>query len=292
MSAVDAPQGAGGTGALRAALDKDGYVVVTPGIERELIAAVADDIWTHVGADPSDPGSWYRPDVIKASTGMVEMYHYQSMWNIRQHPALRAVFAEIHRTPDLWVSIDRAAFKPPVAEGHPEFDSPGFIHWDTDINLYPNIALRVQGVLALVDCDADMGGFQCVPEVYRDLDGFLSSYVDGPPVPRTPDISGHEITKVPLRAGEMAIWKTTQLHGNGRNTSERVRIAQYVTMNPPPEDQQERARLLERRVSSWSRNEPAPGDGSFLGDARRIEQSRTNPAQLSALGRTLLGDRS
>lgn len=139
---VNSANAATGAGSLRSALDKDGYDVVAPGIEQKLINAVVGDIWTHVGADPANPASWYWPDVINGQTMMVEMCHYQSVWEIRQHPAPRAIFAEIHRTPGLWVSIDRVAFQPPVDDNHPQFDSPEFIHWATDTNRYPEIPLH------------------------------------------------------------------------------------------------------------------------------------------------------
>jgi Phytanoyl-CoA dioxygenase (PhyH) len=274
--------------AFRKELDENGYLVVRPGLPKALLDAVAADIWRHVGASPDDPATWYRPDVINPRAGMVEMYHYQSMWEIRQHPALHEVFSEVHGTPELWVSLDRVAFKPPVSADHPEFESAGFIHWDTDINRYPDIPFHVQGVLALVDCQADMGGFQCVPDVYRDLPAFLEDYPGERPIPSAPDYSGYEIRRVALRAGEMAIWRSTMLHGNGRNTSSRVRLAQYVTMNPPPGDAQERLSLCEKRVASWRANAPGPGS-SFYGDARRIEEQRTAPAELTQLGRRLLG---
>jgi len=273
---------------LRKEIEESGYVVVRTGVPEALVEAVARDVWRHVGASPDDPATWYQRDVINPRAGMVEMYHYQSMWDVRQHPALHEVFSAVHGTPELWVSIDRVAFKPPVTEDHPEFDSSGFIHWDTDINRYPDIPLHVQGVLALEDCEADMGGFQCVPGVYRELPAFLERYPGGRPVPRSPDYSGYEIERVPLCAGERAIWSSTMLHGNGRNTSGRARLAQYVTMNPPPRDAQPRERMREQRVASWRNNAPGPGD-SFHGDARRIEERRGSPAELSELGRRLLG---
>ncbi|HXW80619.1 MAG TPA: phytanoyl-CoA dioxygenase family protein, partial [Acidimicrobiales bacterium] len=226
----------------RKELEEKGYLVVQTGLPSGLLDAVAADIWRHVGASPGDAATWYQPDVVNPRAGMVEMYHYQSMWEVRQHPALHEVFAAVYGTPELWVSIDRVAFKPPVTNDHPEFDSSGFIHWDTDINRFPDIPFHVQGVLALVDCEADMGGFQCVPGVYRDLPAFVARYPERP-VPTRPDYSGYEVRRVPLRAGEIAIWSNTMLHGNGRNTSDRVRLAQYVTMAPPPGD-------LEQRLSS------------------------------------------
>lgn len=278
----------GGDAALRKELDERGYVVVRPGLPDELVDAVGEDIWRHVGASRHDRATWYQADIVNPWAGMAEMYHYQSMWDVRQHPALHEVFSAVHGTPGLWVSLDRVAFKPPVAEGHPEFDPPGFIHWDTDINRYPDILFHVQGVLAIEDCEADMGGFQCVPGVYRDLPQFLANYKGERPVPTSPDYSGFETRRVPLRAGEMAIWASTMLHGNGRNTSERVRLAQYVTMNPPPGGAEQRLEVREMRVASWRGNAPGPGD-SFRGDGRRVEEQRRGPAQLTALGRRLLG---
>jgi hypothetical protein len=197
------------------------------------------------------------------------------------------LFSAIHETDALWVSIDRVALKPPVRPVHPDYDQTGFIHWDTDINRYPDIPFRVQGVLALADTDADMGGFQCVPDVYRDQQRFLDGLSGDGPVPRAPDIGDHPIVSVPLRAGEIAIWKSTMLHGNGRNTSSRPRLAQYLTMNPVP-DETEREAARAGRVASWSHGGPPEG-AAFPGDPRRVEEQRTHVAELTTLGRRLLG---
>ena len=139
-AAVPAEQGPSGS-----ALDADGYMVVPTGLPRSILQAVVDDIWRHAGATPGDPATWYQPAIIRPRGGMVEMYHYQSMWDVRQHPAVYRIFRDLHRTDELWVSIDRVAFKPPVRPGQPDYDQPGFIHWDTDINRYPDIPFRLQG---------------------------------------------------------------------------------------------------------------------------------------------------
>ena len=131
-AAVPAEQGPGGS-----ALDADGYLVVPTGLPRPFLQAVVDDIWSHAGATPGDPATWYQPAIIRPRPGMVEMYHYQSMWDVRQHPAVYGIFRDLHRTDELWVSIDRVALKPPVRADRPDYDQPGFIHWDTDINRYP-----------------------------------------------------------------------------------------------------------------------------------------------------------
>jgi hypothetical protein len=270
------------------ALDADGYIVVSSGLPRSVLEAVVDDIWRHAGASPDDPATWYQPAIIRPRPGMVEMYHYQSMWDVRQHPAVYRIFRALHRTDELWVSVDRVALKPPVRSDQPAYDQSGFIHWDTDINKYPDIPFRVQGVLALEDTSADMGGFQCVPSIYRDQQRFLDEHSKAGPVPRAPDIGDHPIVKVALAAGDLLIWKTTLLHGNGRNSSQRPRLAQYLTMNPPPPAGELRETERRSRITSWSACVP-PDDKAFPGDPRRVEEQRGEPASLSALGRRLLG---
>ena len=273
---------------VREALDTDGYVVVPTALPAAMLEAVVDDICRHAGARLDDPATWYQPDVIRPRAGMVEMYHYQSMWEVRQHPAVYEIFRGLHGQRELWVSIDRVAFKPPARPDRPGYDQGGFIHWDTDMNRYPGIAFHLQGVLALQDTSADMGGFQCVPSVYRDQRRFLDEWSRGGPVPRAPDIGGEPVVKVPLAAGDLAIWQTTLLHGNGRNSARRPRLAQYVTMNPPPRAGQPREAVRQERISCWSTCRPPAGD-AFPGDPRRIEEEHGQPASLSPLGRRLLG---
>jgi ectoine hydroxylase-related dioxygenase (phytanoyl-CoA dioxygenase family) len=267
---------------LRATIEQNGYVVVPNVVPRENLEAVLADIWQHTGARPDDRESWYKPGIV-ASTGMVEMYHYQSMWNNRQHPRIHEVFAEVHGTDKLWVSIDRTNLKPPADPAHPEHDHKGFIHWDTDTSVYPNIPFRVQGVLALTDTDASMGGFQGVPELYRDL----ATWIPSQPAdrhPRQPNLTGYTITLIPMQAGDLVIWSTLLPHGNGHNVSDRVRLAQYITLNPaePANDE-----LRQTRIDCWRTNRPIPAR-AFPGDSRGLEAGKP-PAELTPLGRKLLG---
>jgi hypothetical protein len=270
---------------LREQVEQHGYVVVPGVVPAENLEAVIADIWRHTGARPGDRESWYLPGVV-SSAGMVEMYQYQSMWNNRQSPRLYEVFREVMGTERLWVSLDRTNLKPPADPRHPEHDHKGFIHWDTDTSKYPDLPFRVQGVLALSDTDDTMGGFQCVPELYRELDAWIRRQ-PADRKPRTPDLAGFTITKVPMRAGDLLVWSTLLPHGNGHNTSDRPRLAQYITMSPPPEDDGD---LRWKRIEAWQRHLPGPG---FPGDPRKIEQQlEAEPARLTDLGRKLLGAES
>ena len=263
---------------------KYGYVIIHDVLPKENLAATIADIWAHTGVDPSDPDSWYQPGIIRP-VGMVEMYHYQSMWNNRQHPHVYDIFRAIHGTDQLSVSIDRVGLKPPVHPDHPDYDHRGMIHWDTDMTKYPDIPFRVQGVLALTDTESDMGGFQCIPETYQHLDEFLATQSPEKIASRNPDYSGYSITHPRLAAGDLLVWTSLLLHGNGHNTSKQPRLCQYLSMNPLAQ-QTEEAR--QARIDCW-RSNTHPAARAFPGDPRQIEEQRSAPAELTDLGRKLLG---
>lgn len=99
------------------------------------------------------------------NTGMVEVYNNQHLWNNRQMQRVYDAFVDIWGTEKLWVTIDRANLNFPIRPG---FEYKGFIHWDYDPETKP---VNVQGVLALADqTDENMGGFQCIPELFRNYD--------------------------------------------------------------------------------------------------------------------------
>ena len=262
-----------------------GYVIIHNAVPSENLQATIDDIWRHTGASPSDPETWYRQDVVRP-VGMVEMYHYQSMWNNRQSPRVYELFKAIHGTERLWVSIDRVGLKPPVNPAHPEYDHRGMIHWDTDMTRYPDIPFHVQGVLALTDTEPDMGGFQCIPETYQHLEEYLKTQAPEKIASRNPDYTGYTVTHPRLAAGDLLVWTSLLLHGNGHNTSQKPRLCQYLSMNPAPAEDGEARR--QERVESWRQNR-APAGKAFPGDPRGIEEARTSPAELTDLGRKLLG---
>jgi len=130
-----------------------------------------------------------------------------------------------------------------------------------------------------------MGGFQCVPELYRVYDTWKLTQ----PEDRNrfqPDITGFELVKVKMEAGDLLIFNSTLAHGIRPNLSEnKVRMAQYISMMPAEEDN---APLLDWRIRSW-RDRIAPEGYAFPGDPRNWEQTRYSTAELSELGKKLLG---
>lgn len=259
---------------------ENGYAVVRNVLPRENLEAVKRATWEFLGMDPNDPEDWYRPPLTPG--GMVEVYHHQSLWDNRQHPRMHQVYAELHGTQKLWVSIDRVCMKPPRHPAHPEYDHKGFIHWDCDSS-DSALPFWVQGVLYLDDTTEDQGGFQCVPELFRDF----PEWVKAQPVdrdPRRPDLTGYEITKIAGNAGDLIIWDRMLPHGNGHNISGRPRWAQFIAMNPAKEDDEA---LRQERIRLWRERKPM-NHPAFPGDPRGIE-ANAKSAILTALGRKLLG---
>ncbi len=264
----------------------NGYIVIKQAVSKEQAAATAAFLWEFEEKNPADPATWYTAPRAEMkmkeleNTGMVEVYNHQQLWNNRQVQRIYDAFVDIWGTEKLWVSIDRANLNFPIRPG---FEYKGFIHWDYDPDTNPVI---VQGVLALADqTDENMGGFQCIPELFRNYHSWKLTQ----PEDRNhfmPDITGLELVKVPLEAGDLLIFNSLEPHGIRPNLSkDKVRIAQYISMMPAEEDNEP---LRQWRINSW-RDRIAPEGYAFPGDPRNWEQTRYNTAELNELGKKLLG---
>ncbi len=262
--------------------DENGYVVVGDAVPRENLDALIDEIWFFLGMDRNDPGDWYRePHSIG---GMVEMYQSPGLWNNRQHPRVYDAFSEIWGRRDLWVSMDRANLKPPLRADKPDWDHRGMIHWDLDTSASHPTGLKVQGVLYLTDTAEDQGTFQCVPGFHRHFEEWAKTQPKDRN-PRRPDLDGLNVRKIPGRAGDLLIWHSLLPHGNSRNTSDRPRLAQYISMLPAADDNEE---LRQRRIRMW-RERLSPDGKAFPGDDRQVERRCGTTAVLTELGKKLLG---
>lgn len=269
----------------------NGFVVIKNAVSREQAQKTADFLWEFEEKNPNNPESWYTAARAEMQmkelqgTGMVEVYNHQLLWENRQTERVYNAFVDIWGTEKLWATIDRANLNFPIQPG---FEYKGFIHWDYDPETKPQ---NVQGVLALADqTNLEMGGFQCIPWLYRNYDSWKQSQ----PEDRNrfqPDTKGLEehFVKVPLKAGDLLIFNSLEPHGiRPNNSKDKVRIAQYISMMPAEE---ENIALKEWRINSW-KNRIAPEGHAFPGDPRNWEQTKYNTAKLSTLGEKLLGLKS
>lgn len=264
-----------------------GYVLIHDAVPRNHIDRLKSLLWEFQELEPSDPGTWNKRQLRDNkmqelnNTGMVEIYNHQYLWDNRQYQRLYQAFVDIWDREDLWVTIDRANLNTPNLAGR---TSPGFIHWDSDTTAAP-LPINVQGVLALNATDPEVGGFQCIPELFR----AFGQWIERQPKNRDPfhpDLTGLEVKFVPMQPGEMLIFNTLLAHGIKPNTTtDRVRMAQYISMYPA---ETHNAQRRETRIRSWSEREP-PNGYAFPGDPREWEKKRYERAELNSLGRRLLG---
>ncbi|NGP45540.1 phytanoyl-CoA dioxygenase family protein [Bacillaceae bacterium SIJ1] len=268
---------------------ENGYVIVRNAVPKEHIARLKKLIWEFDEKDPHDPSTWYAPPRAEMKmeelqgTGMVEMYNHQYLWDNRMYPKVYDAFVDIWGTEELWTSIDRCNLNMPRKGDH---QPQGFIHWDIDTSKSP-LPQNVQGVLSLVDTTEEMGGFQCIPELFRDFPNWVKSQ-PADRDPYHPDTTGYEPTKVIQKEGDLLIFHSMQPHGIRPNFSDKPRIAQYISMYPA---QEENESLKAERIKSWRDRIPPQGD-AFPGDPRKWEQLKYPRAQLNELGEKLLGLKS
>lgn len=271
-----------------------GYVIVRNAVDADHVERLKDLLWAFEEKDPNDPSTWYTPQrrdhIMKElnGTGMVEIYNHQYLWDNRQQQRVYDAFVDIWDMEELWVSIDRANLNPPKKVPGPNQN--GFIHWDSDTSLDP-LPIGVQGVLSLVRQDGDIGGFQCIPELFYDFDNWVKTQpADRDPM--HPDTTGLKITSIEMEPGDLMIFNTLLAHGvrpnHSINSGNRVRMAQYISMFPANEED-----VIERaeRVRLW-RELDHPRRDAFPGDPREWERHHAETAKLSELGEKLLGLRS
>ena len=276
--------------------EENGYVVVKNAVPEENLAAVVESIWSFLEIDPGDQENWYAktprssqyPDSPISQAGMVEIYQHQSLWDNRQYPRIHRAFAQIWQTEKLWVSLDRANMKPPTRSQNPEWNNYGMIHWDVDTSQQP-IPFGVQGVLYLTDTAENQGGFQCIPRFHHTFyDWVKSQPVDRNP--RVPDLNGLDVKSIAGQAGDLLIWHRLLAHGNGHNAATQPRLAQYITMSPINTKLKKNTPLFQQRcaerIEAWRQRRPTSG---WPGDPRDWEHHNCQPAQLTSLGRKLLG---
>jgi hypothetical protein len=78
-------------------------VVLEGPVPAAVYDAVARDMFHYVGASPANPASWYteRPagktrfGVPTSENSMLNMWHTQSMWDLRTQPRIHAAMAEL-----------------------------------------------------------------------------------------------------------------------------------------------------------------------------------------------------
>ena len=255
----------------------EGYMVIQDVISGDITASAVGDIAAFLGADLADSSTWYggAPQL----DGIVPMHHAQSLWDIRQSPNLYQVFTEFFDNPRLIVDINRCIFRPPV-HAFPDL-SRGTIHWDTDPR-EPGPG-SLQAVVLLTDVGRNEGGFQCLSEIYQNLDAWLERNALGVDFDFfNPVLNHYRTIQVEGKAGDVVLWSTKLPHGSATNLSTRPRIASFVSMGPASGNAQVR-----ESMKTWWLTKRAPD--YWRGMPGQLDPERGTPAVLTELGLKLIG---
>jgi len=241
------------TEAQHARWERDGYLVVPGAVPPAMAAAAAAAVRAFVGADDSAPASWYDNtlDIYNDRTaegkkphhgpcGMVQLFHHSSLWAIRQLPKLHGIFSDLYGTRALYVSTDRAHFKPPQDAAFPAWSDPGAVHvglhWDVDTRreAWP-VPFSVQGVVYLEDTSALQGALRVVPGFHRRFEAWDAARNRSSSRTASADATAAlEAEAVPVEgpAGSLVLWHSLLPHGPGPNIGRAPRVSAYVTMLP------------------------------------------------------------
>lgn len=184
----------------------------------------------------------------------------------RQNPKIAKVFEVLLGTDNLMCNVGRAsAMRPTKNIKFPDgslVDRPNWrtieewLHWDMcpwtgltttfswkvkdlDKN-WGYDKVKVQGVLAIVDCSENDGGFHCVPGfrhhirgwANENLDKFVNTHREAAGSIQVPDDDPirKDIQKVPIRKGSLLVWDSSLPHGTFPNNSDKFRMIQYIKM--------------------------------------------------------------
>jgi len=205
---------------------RDGYIILPDAVDAAARDAVVQAIWQSLGARPDDPAGWY--DGPHGHSIWLQLVHHEALRAVRRSSRIRAAFAQLWGTNDLWATADRAGFNPPERPGW-RFPGP-HLHWDSSIA--PPMPLGLQGILYLTDTAAEQGAFTCVPGFHHRLERWLADLPPGAE-PRQLDRDLLEAA-VPIagRAGDLVIWHHALPHGSRPNRTARPRLVQYISMFP------------------------------------------------------------
>ena len=232
----------------------NGYLVVPDAVQQEVASEAAAAIREYVGANDNKT-SWYTnvldiyEDIVPndgrkphhGPCGMVQMFHHKTLWAIRQAPRVHQIFSDLYGTRRLFVTGDRAHFKPPQNAAHPAWSDPGPVHvglhWDVDTreSHWP-VPYVMQGVVYLEDTKAEQGALRVVPGFHRRLHDWSKEQPANRSAERPDGAAAEKLAALAVavegKSGSLVIWHSLLPHGPAPNTGSRPRVSAYVTMLP------------------------------------------------------------
>lgn len=242
-----------------------------------------NNIMNVVGMSLNNEATWKKDSngIPLLSRGFFELYHDDTLAQIRQNIRLYLYHVILWGNPFLWTSFDRLGLKLPAGE-----ESKGLpLHVDQNPTIHADFT-TIQGVLALVDCPEERGTFVAVPgskkyfSQYQQFikDGYKGEYILLPENSQLYEEISKRKQFIPLKKGHFVSWDSRTTHANSDNYSLSNRYVMYTAMGLSREHD---AKLVKIRTETFKN-----GLGENFRDAYLHASKKprfTNPELISSL---------
>lgn len=226
---------------LQSRITELGYAVIPTGIAPSRLEEAVDAVRSRLKISANDTASWAKVD--GTTRGFVPIWNSTELWAIRSEKSIADTFRILHQADEVWTSVDRCHFKPPV-ETNLSLGAQHFLHWDSDSS-DPQFH-KYQGVLALTDTPYDQGSFVCSPALFSLV---RDGRVDMAQAAINRGVA--EVIQVGCNAGDLIVWDHRLPHGNSANVGAQPRLAMYLTFDEPGSSSELRKRTDDWRTGRW-----------------------------------------
>jgi hypothetical protein len=174
------------------------------------------------------------------SRGFFELYHDDTLTQIRQSIRLYIYHSILWGTPFLWSSFDRYGVKPFQGES-----SIGLgLHVDQNPSVHPDFR-TIQGVLALEDCKNENGTFIASInsiKYFSEYLNFIKPEYKGEFIPLEGEllnILSETQQLIPIKKNDIVSWDSRLTHANGSNISNINRYVCYISTGLAKEERKD-----------------------------------------------------
>lgn len=224
-------------------LKDNGFVVISGYLSSEECLKAVDRLWDtmvllsegKLSKEDTSTHSKSENYPFNLHGGMIQyLGHSQIQWDLRKRCKL--VYEKLWGTSDLSCSFDGLCFmngKRKYAYTAPD----SFLH--TDQAPMKTYFWCYQGLINLVDCGPDSGGFVVIPRSHlkhkdyfkeNNLTGYKNWYVVPEHHKNKPPFL--PVEKLVLKAGDFVVWDGRTFHCNTTSNNDDMRICTYVAMIP------------------------------------------------------------
>jgi ectoine hydroxylase-related dioxygenase (phytanoyl-CoA dioxygenase family) len=225
------------------------------------------------------------------------MHQHPAFWENRQDENVYSVFSKLLDEKKLWVTMDRASFRPPCRYDLEKYgNDANYMHWDYNFPLAKRN--MIQGLVYLTDTKETQGAFSCMPSIYKKIISGTYENIDkfdrfnpnkGLFLSEIQDFDDSEIVSISAPAGSLIIWDSRLPHGCVSNHYHLPRFVQFISMYPASNPESDFAKIENDRNSQIACFTEKRAPECYRGLKGQHDPETHPDFQLSSLGRKLVG---